>query len=554
MKPAILYGAKSTADKNASIPTQIKEARELAEADDCEVVGEFTDEGASAYSGDRGPGLARARAEAERLATEHGECILVIQHSDRLARGDGVQAAHLVEYALWAIKAGVKIRSVQDPQTFADLLYAVVTGQRNHEDSRRKSLATKAGRARRREKGLYGGGPTPFGYGYDKARELLVPEPSEAATVRRIYAEFAAGSSLSAIARALERDKVATRRGRLWRSGTVSQIISNPTYIGKMRHYEEMVDGLHEPLIEEKLWHEAQTLLAARRKGGRGRRPKSRHLLQGGLLKCACGGTMICRSERDGVYVCEMRHSRLGDCEEPILPRRIVDSAVYGYFERVGLDVEATRAQVADARDRKLEELQALNKQAHAEKHRAEERLARVRRDYADGKITAEDWSAFRSELTTEMEGASAEVDRLAGQLAETEMWAELRDLEHDTYRMLADIRQAIDGDADNTDPVRAAFARLFERFELRHIEPQGGRRIHADLAWLGDLYIQPIAREEVIDSYTSLRPIFRRQPLYDAGKNQGIAHASRLRRKLDPEGARFVINCWGVGYRLLEG
>ena len=29
-------------------------------------------------------------------------------------------------------------------------------------------------------------------------------------------------------------------------------------------------------------------------------------------------------------------------------------------------------------------------------------------------------------------------------------------------------------------------------------------------------------------------------------------SHASRLRRKLDPEGARFVANCWGVGYRLL--
>ena len=29
-------------------------------------------------------------------------------------------------------------------------------------------------------------------------------------------------------------------------------------------------------------------------------------------------------------------------------------------------------------------------------------------------------------------------------------------------------------------------------------------------------------------------------------------SHASRLRRKLDPEGGRFVSNCWGVGYRLL--
>lgn len=31
-------------------------------------------------------------------------------------------------------------------------------------------------------------------------------------------------------------------------------------------------------------------------------------------------------------------------------------------------------------------------------------------------------------------------------------------------------------------------------------------------------------------------------------------SHASRLRRKLDPENGRFVINCWGVGYRLLDG
>ena len=31
-------------------------------------------------------------------------------------------------------------------------------------------------------------------------------------------------------------------------------------------------------------------------------------------------------------------------------------------------------------------------------------------------------------------------------------------------------------------------------------------------------------------------------------------SHASRLRRKLDPEHGRYVVNCWGVGYRLLDG
>ncbi len=30
-------------------------------------------------------------------------------------------------------------------------------------------------------------------------------------------------------------------------------------------------------------------------------------------------------------------------------------------------------------------------------------------------------------------------------------------------------------------------------------------------------------------------------------------SHASRLRRKLDPEAGRYVVNCWGVGYRLID-
>lgn len=30
-------------------------------------------------------------------------------------------------------------------------------------------------------------------------------------------------------------------------------------------------------------------------------------------------------------------------------------------------------------------------------------------------------------------------------------------------------------------------------------------------------------------------------------------SHASRLRRKLDPESGTYVINVWGVGYRLID-
>jgi DNA-binding response OmpR family regulator len=38
-------------------------------------------------------------------------------------------------------------------------------------------------------------------------------------------------------------------------------------------------------------------------------------------------------------------------------------------------------------------------------------------------------------------------------------------------------------------------------------------------------------------------------------GKTRTLdSHASRLRRKLDPEDGRFVINTWGIGYRLVDG
>jgi DNA-binding response OmpR family regulator len=38
-------------------------------------------------------------------------------------------------------------------------------------------------------------------------------------------------------------------------------------------------------------------------------------------------------------------------------------------------------------------------------------------------------------------------------------------------------------------------------------------------------------------------------------GKTRTLdSHASRLRRKLDPEHCRYVVNCWGIGYRLIDG
>lgn len=510
---AIIYAAKSTQDVRGSIPTQMEDCRAMATREGWVVDGEYADEAASAWSGDRGPGLAAAMKHAERIAP----CVLVVQHSDRLARGDGRNARHLGEIYFWSLKAGVQLRSVQDDSTFTNPLLAFAMGERNAEDSRRKSLAVKAGMRRRKEAGKPNGGPRPYGYRYEGGGLVVVE--SEAVIVRRIFDEFTAGRSLTAIARGLHRDGVPTLRGRYWRQSTVSGILTNPVYVGRIRHNDETFRGLHEPLIDEETWRRAQELLAARQSKGRGRPPKGRHLFRGGLLRCECGEAMVPRTNGGyEMYYCNGR-GKLGRdfCDMPHLRRADIDSAVYRYFEQVGLDVEATRAAIAQARDRKLAEVQALLDAAEREVQRAEERLARVRRDYTDGRLDAEDWREFKRELTAERDAARAELQRLEAQYREVEEWARVRDAEAETLRRLSEIRALIAGEvvgADGLEAVRAALTRTFEAFIVRR---QPVERVHVELVSRARIVIEPVVREQAIAGYTEmLRPILRREPLLE--------------------------------------
>jgi len=107
------------------------------------------------------------------------------------------------------------------------------------------------------------------------------------------------------------------------------------------------------------------------------------------------------------MYYCNGRHAFGRDfCDMPHLRRLDIDQAVYRYFEQVGLDIEATRQTIAEARNRKLAEVSVLHDEAEREARLADERLARIRRDYTDGKLSAEDWHEFRTELRAERDAA----------------------------------------------------------------------------------------------------------------------------------------------------
>jgi len=519
VKRAIVYAAKSTSDPRGSIPTQLQDGRAMAAREAWEIDGEYADEAASAWSGDRGPQLAAAIAHAERIAP----CVLVVQHSDRLARGDGLKARHLGELYFWALKAGVELRSVQDDATFTNPLLAFAMGERNAEDSRRKSLAVAAGMKRVAAAGRPSGGPRPYGYRY-AAGELVVVE-AEAVIVRRIFSDFAGGRSLSAIARDLYREAVPTLRGGPWRQSTVSGILRNPVYVGRIRYDGAIFSGQHQPLVEEDRWRRVQDLLEARPQKGRGRPTVGLHLFRGGLLRCECGEAMVPRTNGGyQMYYCNGR-SKLGPdfCDMPHLRRADIDQAVYRYFEQVGLDIEATRRTIADARDRKLAEIRALHEQATREARLADERLARVRRDYTDGRLDADDWHEFREELGAERAAAHAEVARLAEQQREVEGWGELRDAEADTLRRLSELRALIAGevnDADGLEAVRAALTRMFEQFVIRRQSP----RVHVELIVAPQLVIEPVVREQAVEGYSeNLRPILRREPVAQSCDKQRV-------------------------------
>src|SRR5215212_3079504 len=117
---AVVYAAKSTVDERGSIKTQFADCRAMAEREDRQIVGWYEDENRSAYSASRGAGLKGACERAVEIARSGREVELWVQHSDRLARGDGVTADHLVEIFFAMRKAGVRLRSVQDDSNFDD--------------------------------------------------------------------------------------------------------------------------------------------------------------------------------------------------------------------------------------------------------------------------------------------------------------------------------------------------------------------------------------------------------------------------------------------------
>lgn len=472
---AVLYAAKSTEDTHGSIPTQLADGRELAASLNRLVLGEYKDESASAYSGNRGPELAKAMVECERLSALGESVALIVQHSDRLARGDGKQARHLVEYVLWALKSDIELRSVQNPEMLAGgdkaLLMGVLAGTTSNEESDRKSKSCKDGMTRRAERGLKVGGVPCYAYRWGS--KVMIVVEHEAAIVVRVFREYTEeGRSQRAIAKALNADGSKTSTGSRWGQSAISKMLANVTYMGKIAHQGTLYDGAHKPLVSEETWRKAQRIRAAQKLTG-GRNPAGKHLLTRGVFRCKCGAAMLPRKtkmyDRYERYACAARIFDSSSCDQPSLHREKVDEPLLEALLDGYINLDKTQKRVADRNANALSRARMGVEQGELELGRIDRRLTKIMRGWQDEVIDDAEYASQRNALVEERAGQEQELEQARMHVVQIEEVG-TGDAEQILLEYLAALKKAAAtsaGKAADLDGLRRTIRLMFAAIEL---------------------------------------------------------------------------------------
>jgi len=121
-----------------------------------------------------------------------------------------------------------------------------------------------------KKKGLWMGGSVPLGY--DPDRRTLTINAKEATTVRTIYDLYLEHLSIRTVKecagqlglRSKYRPAQTGKRagGTPFDRGHIHQILTNPIYAGRIRHYKNVYDGQHPAIIDPELWEQVQIKLS----------------------------------------------------------------------------------------------------------------------------------------------------------------------------------------------------------------------------------------------------------------------------------------------------
>lgn len=305
IKIAAAYIRVSTDDQVEYSPeSQVAKIKELAKREGYLIPEEYfyRDEGISGKNADKRPAFRLMIATAKQ---EHPPFdVIYVWEFSRFARNQ----EESIMYKNLLRKNGVSVRSVREPLSdspFSTLIERIIEWMDeyyliNLAAEVRRGMAEKA----RRGEAM---GTAPFGYAC-KDKTFYPDENAE--TIRYIFRSYADGKPIRSLASELGASGVRTRRGNPPDNRWVSYILSNPTYIGKIRwstdghaNYDRadysgdnviLVDGKHEPIIDMELWDAVQERLKQRRSEAKYvRRDTHRVFALKGLLRCGnCGATL----------------------------------------------------------------------------------------------------------------------------------------------------------------------------------------------------------------------------------------------------------------------
>jgi site-specific DNA recombinase len=117
-----------------------------------------------------------------------------------------------------------------------------------------------------KQKGMWMGGNPPLGY--DIIDRKLVINAPEAKLIEHIFTRFLVLASATHLAKELNNDGYHSKQftaktgkdigGARFTKASLRRILTNPVYVGKIRHKDKEFAGLHDAIIDQDLWDRAQ--------------------------------------------------------------------------------------------------------------------------------------------------------------------------------------------------------------------------------------------------------------------------------------------------------
>ncbi|MFD7920137.1 recombinase family protein [Streptomyces sp. NPDC059740] len=106
------------------------------------------------------------------------------------------------------------------------------------------STRTRRTKAAKKLTGEWPGGQPPYGLRVRQGKKKTEHHPEEYETSRRIADALLNNKAASAVAEELNKDGLRTRRGKCWRSSTITQLAHSPAWAGLMPVHERYTDPL----------------------------------------------------------------------------------------------------------------------------------------------------------------------------------------------------------------------------------------------------------------------------------------------------------------------